>query len=78
MREVGCTVDWIDIPAVLRLKRAARSLFAVDAVVRQKRSQPLADQLFARPVGFGHQVHIALVLGRNPAFEVAADQPASL
>ena len=62
MREVGGSIERIDIPAELLLHAFARSLFAVDAVVGPDLADAGADQFLHRPVGDGHQVDIALVL----------------
>src|SRR6201996_6775295 len=67
-----------DFPAKLPLQPAARSLFAVDPMLRERRAQPLRDQLLASPVGLGHDIDVALVLRVHPAMKVLTQQRSRL
>jgi hypothetical protein len=67
MRKVGRTIQRIDVPAELALQGLPRTLFAIDAVVRQRRTQTGDDQRFTGAVGLGNQVDVAFILRRNAA-----------
>ena len=62
MGEIGRPVQRIDVPAKLALQLIRVPFFAINAVPRKHRRQPLADQRLAGAVRLRHQVHIALVL----------------
>ena len=76
--KVGGSVQRVHVPAEFAFHPVARALFAVHSVLWKGRRQPLADQLFRGPVGDGHQVHIALVLGLYAFCEELAQDGSSL
>ena len=61
MGKVGRTVQRIDIPAEFPIQAVARSLFAVNAVIRKRLAQSRPDQFLHRAVGDRDQINIALV-----------------
>ncbi len=61
--EVGGAVQRVDVPAELAFHPLPRSLFAVDAVLGKRFTEPRANEPFHGAVGHGDQVHVALVLG---------------
>ena len=76
--EVGGSVQRVHVPAELALHPFARALFAVDSVLGEGLAQAVADEFFHRAVGYGHQVHVALVLGLHALSEVLAQTRARL
>ena len=76
--EVGGAIEWIDIPPVCALQAGACSFLAINAVVGKLFAQPADDEFLRCPIGFGHQVYIAFILGGHAAIEVAAKKLAGL
>ena len=64
------------------LRQAARfrvyGFDAKDAVIGEPLVQPAYDEFFRCPIGFGHQVHIALIFRDDAALEVATQEFAGL
>ena len=76
--EIGGAVERIDIPPVSALQAGACSLFAKNAVIGKLFIQAADDEFFRSPIGFGHQVYVALIFGGHAAIEVTAKQFAGL
>jgi len=56
----------------------AAALFRHDAVRGEMRAQPFHDQLIRGPVGFRHQVELALELKGDAAFKIVRQKRAGL
>ena len=61
VREVGRSIQRIDIPAIFPLQAVTGSLFAVDPVIGKNLAEARANQLFGRPVGDSHHIDVAFV-----------------
>ncbi len=76
MGEVGGSVQRVHVPAEFALHPLARTLFAVDAVFGEGFAEAAADEFFHSAVGYGHQIHVALVLGLDTlGKELAQSRP---
>ena len=70
MREVGGSIQRIDIPAVFGGPLRPAAFFGDDGVRGKVRAQPLHHQRLGRAVGFGDQVEFAFQLEADVALEI--------
>ena len=74
--EIRRPVHRIHIPAVFAALVVQPALFGHNRVRRKVRTQSLQNQCLARPVGFGHQILLALALKPHAAIEILGRQRA--
>ena len=78
MGKIGCAIQRIHIPAELSVEALACSLFPVNSMLGECRTEPRSDQGFAGAVSLGDQVDIAfctLFSRRDDRSPAAAPQP---
>ncbi len=78
MGEVGGSIQGIDKPAILGGAFVPAALFRHDAVRGEMRAQALHHQFLRGPIGFRHQVELALKLKGDAAFKIVRQKRAGL
>jgi hypothetical protein len=76
--EIGCPIERIDVPAVIRSRFLAATFFRHYGVVGEVASQPFHDQSFRSPIRLGHQVRAPLVCDLERLPEMLQEQAARL
>src|SRR5208337_4114515 len=76
--EIGCPIERIDVPAVIRSRLLASTFFRHYGVVREVASQPFHDQSFRFPIRLRHQVRAPLVCNLERLPEMLEEQAARL